>query len=185
MQPIELQILDLTATPETKRKGFQLLVETYSEKLYWHLRRFVHFHDDADDLLQDVFIKVWQKIDTFQGKSSLYTWLYRIATNEALGFIRKNKRMQFVEIENDQGESVLEQQLKADPLFDGEEAERKLSAAIDQLPEKQKTVFLLRYYEEMKYDEISKVLDTSVGALKANYHHAVKKIEESLTQKAI
>jgi len=185
MRATESTIMQLLENPESKRKGFQLLVETYSERLYWHVRRFVHFHEDADDLLQDIFIKVWQKLDQFQGKSSLFTWMYRIATNEALGHIRKHKKMRIVGMENENGESVLTHQLHADPLFDGDEAQRKLQAAIEKLPEKQKTVFLLRYYEEMKYDEISRITDTSVGALKANYHHAVKKIEAYVTQKAI
>ncbi len=184
MNAEEEQILALLAQAQTKRKGFELLVHTYSERLYWHIRRFVHFHEDSDDILQEVFVKVWKNIHQFQQKSSLYTWLYKIATNESLGFLRKEKRMQFVTPVTDEGLSYLEQQLIADPLFDGDEAERKLVDAINQLPEKQKAVFLLRYYEEMKYADISSVLNTSVGALKANYHHAVKKIEESLTQKA-
>lgn len=185
MQTKDSQIIELLRNADTKRDGFQLLVESYSERLYWHLRRFVNFHEDADDLLQEVFIKVWQKWEQFKGNSALYTWIYRIATNEALSFIRKNKRMQIVDISKDDDGIRLEEQLVADPLFDGDEAQLKLQLAIDQLPEKQKAVFMLRYYEEMKYDEISKVLDTSVGALKANYHHAVKKIEEYLTKKAV
>ncbi len=185
MQAIDAQIIELLSSSETKRNGFQLLVESYSERLYWHLRRYVNFHEDADDLLQDVFIKVWQKWDQFQGRSSLYTWIYRVATNEALSFIRKNKKMQIVDIANDDEAISLEERLVADPLFDGDEVALKLQVAIEQLPEKQKAVFMLRYYEEMKYEEISQVLETSVGALKANYHHAVKKIEDYLTKKAV
>jgi len=185
MKVSDVQIIELLSNADTKRSGFKLLVTTYSERLYWHLRRFVNFHEDADDLLQDVFVKVWQKLDQFQGRSSMYTWIYRIATNEALSFIRKNKKMHIVDIARDDEGLSLEEKLVADPLFDGDEAQKLLQVAIAQLPEKQKAVFMLRYYEEMKYDEISEVLDTSVGALKANYHHAVKKIEEHLTKKAV
>jgi len=185
MKVSDVQIIELLSNADTKRSGFKLLVTTYSERLYWHLRRFVNFHEDADDLLQDVFVKVWQKLDQFQGRSSMYTWIYRIATNEALSFIRKNKKMHIVDIARDDEGLSLEEKLVADPLFDGDEAQKLLQVAIAQLPEKQKAVFMLRYFEEMKYDEISEVLDTSVGALKANYHHAVKKIEEHLTKKAV
>ncbi len=163
-------------------EAFQWIVEQYSERLYWHIRRFVHFHEDADDCLQEVFLKVWKNLEQFRGKSSIYTWIYRIATNEALAFIKKKKRMTIVSDQSESGGSILEQQLKADPYFDGDELQIKLLEAIDQLPEKQKTVFLMRYFEEMKYHEISEVLGTSVGGLKTNFHRAVQKVEHYLKE---
>lgn len=181
----ESVILSKLGQQSSKQEGFRLLVQEYSERLYWHIRRIVHLHEDADDCLQDVFIKVWKNIDRFQGNSSLYTWLYRIATNEALGMAKKNKRMTIVPSETENGESILERELKADPYFEGDAVQIKLAEAIDQLPEKQKAVFLLRYYEELKYEEISEILETSVGALKANFHHAAKKIEEFMKEELV
>jgi len=164
----------------SKEEAFKLLVATYQEKLYWHIRRMVHFHNDADDVVQNTFIKVWRNFDKFKRQSKLYTWLYRIATNESLTFLQKKKRKGTVAMETDDYD--LSAELKADPYFDGNEIQIKLQQAIEALPEKQKAVFNLRYFEEMKYDDMSEVLDTSVGALKASYHHAVKKIEKFLKE---
>ncbi len=162
----------------TKEEAFKLIITTYQEKLYWHIRRMVHFHDDADDVVQNTFIKVWKNLDKFKRQSKLYTWLYRIATNESLTFLQKKKKKGTVALETDDYD--LSAELKADPYFEGDDIQIKLQQAIESLPEKQKVVFTLRYYEEMKYDDMSQVLDTSVGALKASYHHAVKKIEKFL-----
>lgn len=164
---------------EDRDYGLRLLFEKYREKIYFHIRRIVILHHDADDALQNTFIKVWQNLDKFRKESSLYTWLYRIATNEALAVIKKRKRETGLRLEDlSEFFSVSEE---GDKWFDGDEAEKKLRNAILRLPEKQKLVFNLKYYEDMPYEDMSKVLKTSVGALKASYHHAVKKIEEYLS----
>lgn len=161
---------------KTRRKAFEMVVKLYSEQLYWQVRRIVLNHDDADDVLQNVFVKAWQAIDTFHGDSKLLTWLSRITINESLDFVRRQKN--FTTVSADDIETGVANQLMADDYFDGDEVEAQLQQAIAQLPEVQKTVFLLRYYDEMKYSEISKMLKTSEGALKASYHIAVKKISE-------
>jgi len=147
----------------------------YQERLYWHIRRMTHVHQDADDVLQNTFIKVFRNIGNFQGNAKLYTWLYRIATNECITFLKSRNRRATSAIDNN--DHSLEHQLKADSYWDGDRAQLLLQLAMDTLPEKQKAVFLLRYYDNMPYKEMEKVLDTSIGALKASYHHAVKKIE--------
>lgn len=157
-------------------KGFRLLVETYSQKLYWHIRRLVILHEDADDALQNTFINVWKSIGNFRSESSLYTWLYTIATNEALTLINKRKKNNAVSID-DLG-SYFASSREGSTWFDGDAAQLKLQNAILQLPDKQRIVFNLKYYDDMTYEEMSKVLNTSEGALKASYHHAVKKIEK-------
>ncbi len=172
------EILDKFKNPPTKDKAFGMLMNKYQEKLYWHIRRMVVYHEDANDVLQNVFIKVWKNLDRFQQNSKLYTWLYRIATNESLTFINQRKRKGAAPLETEDYD--LATQLRADPYFDGDEIQIKLQQAIDTLPDKQRVVFLMRYYENMKYDQMSEVLDTSVGALKASYHHAVKKVEKYL-----
>jgi RNA polymerase sigma-70 factor (ECF subfamily) len=159
-------------------KGFRLIVEKYSSKLYWHIRRLVILHEDADDALQNTFINAWKSIDGFRSESSLYTWLYTIATNEALALINKRKKNATVPL--DDLESFFASSPEGSTWFDGEEAQVKLQNAILQLPEKQRIVFNLKYFDEMKYEDMSKVLKTSEGALKASYHHAVKKIEKIL-----
>jgi RNA polymerase sigma factor (sigma-70 family) len=161
---------------ETKERAFTAIIKKYQEKLYWHIRRMVVDHDDANDVLQNMFIKVWNALDNFREDSQLYTWLYRIATNESLTFLQQQKRRSAVSL-NDV-ESGLSNKIKADTGFDANKLEWKLQLAIQQLPEKQRAVFNLRYYDEMPYEEMSRVLETSEGALKASYHHAVKKIEE-------
>jgi RNA polymerase sigma factor (sigma-70 family) len=182
--PEDQTILDWIGKPETLEKGFRALVEKYQQKLYWHIRRMVLSHDDADDILQNAFIKVYRSIDQFEQKSSLYTWLYRIATNESLTFIDRNKKFQYDFVE-DQDEHPAISQLKADPYFDGNEIQLQLQEALTRLPDKQKQVFLLRYHDDMSYKDMSEVLQTSEGALKASYHHAVKKIEEYFKQKEL
>lgn len=164
----------------TKRMAFHELVKTYQEKLYWHIRKIVISHDDTDDILQNVFIKVWNNIETFREESSLYTWLFRIATNESLTFLAQQKRRS-VFSRNDENDYLVEN-LKSDEYFDGSAIQRKLQAAILKLPDKQRLVFNLKYFDEMKYNEMADLLNTSVGALKASYHHAVKKIEEQLKE---
>ncbi len=159
-------------------KGFKLLVETYSQRLYWHIRRLVILHEDADDALQNTFINVWKSIGNFRNESSLYTWLYTIATNEALALINKRKKNASVSI--DDLSSYFESSLEGSTWFDGDEAQMKLQNAILKLPDKQRIVFNLKYFDEMTYEEMSKVLKTSEGALKASYHYAVKKIEKMI-----
>lgn len=163
---------------DDQNRGFRLLVETYSKRLYWHIRRLVLLHEDADDALQNTFINAWKNIGNFRNESALYTWLYTIATNESIALINKRKKNAAVSID-DIG-SYLASSAEGSTWFDGDEAQVKLQNAILKLPEKQRIVFNLRYYDEMPYEEMSRVLDTSEGALKASYHHAVKKIEEML-----
>ena len=153
---------------------FEDLVREYKEKLYWHIRRMVLSHDDADDVLQNTFIKVYKNLPNFKGDSHIYTWLYRIATNESLTFLKKRARR--LQISDETLQQNMVNNLESDPYFDGDEARLKLQRAIATLPEKQKQVFLLRYYEELPYAEMSEMLEVSEGSLKASYHHAVKKI---------
>ncbi len=160
----------------TREPAFTRIIKKYQEKLYWHIRRMVVDHDDANDVLQNMFIKVWKNLDNFREDSQLYTWLYRIATNESLTFIDQQKKRASISLSDEEG--VLSNKLQADKDFDGNKLEWKLQLAIQQLPEKQKAVFNLRYFDEMPYQEMSRVLETSEGALKASYHHAVKKIED-------
>jgi len=162
--------------PVTKEKAFTSIIKKYQEKLYWHLRRMVVDHDDANDVLQNVMIRVWNGLENFREDSQLYTWLYRVATNECLTFLEQQKKRASVSLSD--VESGLENKIKADQNFDGNKLEWKLQLGIQQLPEKQRIVFQLRYYDEMPYEEMSRVLETSEGALKASYHHAVKKIED-------
>ena len=155
--------------------AFQLLVTTYQERLYWHIRKIVVCHDDADDLMQNVFIKVWKNIDNFREDSSLFTWLFRIATNESLSFLQQKKRRNLISI--DGVSDYLVETFESDAHFEGDELQKRLQMAVLKLPEKHRIVFNMKYYDEMKYEEMADILNTSVGALKASYHHAVKKIE--------
>ena len=158
--------------------AFNLIVRKYQEKLYWHIRKLLVSHDDTDDTLQVAFIKAFQSLSGFREESSLYTWLYRIATNEALTFLKKKKLRHYLSFE-DIG-TYLERTLEADPYSDGDEIKMKLQKAVISLPEKQRIVFNMKYFDEMKYEAMSEIFQTSVGALKASYHHAVKKIERFL-----
>lgn len=164
----------------TQEKAFKNLVDKYKERLYWHIRRIVLDHDDTDDVLQNTFIKVYRNIQSFNEDSAIYTWMYRIATNEALSFLQK--RAKFYNASNDELQQKMMENLRADTYFDGDEIQMKLQQAIATLPDKQKLVFNMKYFEELKYEDMAAILDTSVGALKASYHHAVKKIEMQLTE---
>jgi RNA polymerase sigma factor (sigma-70 family) len=161
----------------TRERAFTRIIKKYQEKLYWHVRRMVVDHDDANDVVQNMFIKVWNALDNFREDSQLYTWLYRIATNESLTFLEQQKKRAAISIDGSV-ENGLANTIKADKHFDANRLEWKLQLAIQELPEKQRVVFSLRYYDEMPYEEMSRVLETSEGALKASYHHAVKKVED-------
>jgi RNA polymerase sigma factor (sigma-70 family) len=170
------QLLEQFRKENTKEAGFTAIIKKYQEKLYWHIRRMVVDHDDANDVLQNVFIKVWNGLSNFREDARLYTWLYRIATNESLSFLEQKKKKAAIPFSD--VEAGLSNTIKADKGFDANKLEWKLQLAIQQLPEKQRLVFNMRYYDELPYNEISQILDTSEGALKASYHHAVKKIED-------
>lgn len=174
-QYTDKELLNLYFQGDNKNYAFNLIVRAYQQKLYWHIRRIVIDHEDANDVVQNVFIKAWKAMDNFRGEAELYTWLYRIATNESLTFLEQKKKRQHLDIQE------AGKQLEADTHgFNGDKIQLKLQQAIAKLPEKQRVVFLLKYYEEMTYEDMAKVLDTSVGALKASFHHAVKKVEEFL-----
>lgn len=174
----EREVLSLLQSEATQKRGFEMIVTQYSEQLYWQIRRMVLSHEDANDLLQNTFIKAWTNIDYFRAEAKLSTWLYRIALNECLTFLNKQKAKATVSLD-DSGTDLL-QSLESDPYFSGDEAQIALQKALLALPEKQRMVFNLKYYQEMKYEEMSEVFGTSVGALKASYHHAVKKITKFL-----
>lgn len=163
----------------TREKAFRELLSLYKERLYWHIRRTVINHDDADDVLQNTFVKIYRSIASFKEESSLFSWMYRIAINESITFL--NARAKRKGISDTELQEALVKNLKADSYFNGDEIQLKLQQAIATLPDKQKLVFNLKYFEELTYEEMSEILDTSVGALKASYHHAVKKIERFLT----
>ncbi len=166
--------------PASRNFAFSKLVNTYQERLYWHIRRMVIDHDDADDVLQNTFIKAFKNLDRFREDSQLYTWLYRIATNESITFLKKQRKNMFVSM--DEVAHSLSSKLESDPEMSGDAIQLKLQQAILTLPNKQRAVFNMKYFEEMKYEDISEVTGTSVGALKASYHHAVKKIEAFIKQ---
>ena len=171
------QILELYRSGE-RNQAFNLLVRQYGEQLYWHIRKLVTDHDDANDLLQNTYVKAWNAIDTFREDSKLYTWLYRIATNEVLTFLNRKKIIGFLSLSSH--EAVLERKLAADENFNGTKVQLSLQKAVNKLPPKQKIVFSMRYWEEMKYEDMAQVLDTSAGALKASYHHAYQKVVDYL-----
>jgi RNA polymerase sigma-70 factor, ECF subfamily len=173
-------ILNLLNSRDTHEKGFRLLMSQYQEPLYRHIRRMVFDHDDANDVIQNTFIKVYRNIERFEGKSKLYTWLYRIATNEALTFLNSRQRKDTETLDNPDY-AYTTNSLRADAFFDGDDIQVRLAQAIALLPDKQKQVFNLRYYDEMPYEQMSELVGTSVGALKASYFHAVKKIEAFFT----
>ncbi len=166
-------------SPETRNYGFNMLVRAYQQKVYWLVRKMVIDHDDADDLTQEVFIKIHKAIDNFREDSQLYTWIYRIATNECLTFLAKKKRRFFLPIEDVAGE--LSSKIDSAPYLNGDDIQKKLQKALLTLPDKQRLVFNMKYYDDLPYEDISEITNTSVGALKASYHHAVKKIENYLT----
>lgn len=168
------------ADKRTRTAAFSSLVRLYQERLYWHIRKMVLSHDDANDILQNTFMKAWNAIEGFRGDSQISSWLYRIATNETMTFLAA-RRMRNVAVMDDE-EQLLMSQLHADSYFDGTEAEMKLQEAIITLPEKQRLVFNMKYFDDLTYDQMEAILETSVGALKASYHHAVKKIEKILSE---
>ena len=157
---------------------FNEIVKDYSERVYWHVRRFVNNHEDANDLVQEIFLKIWTALPSFRGDAQLFTWVYRIATNETLNWLRREKvrsALRFTTID-----AEMERRIDSDPFFDGDAADRALSKAVAKLPEKQRQVFVMRYYDELPYEEMSAVLGTSVGALKASYHIAQEKVRAAL-----
>lgn len=174
----EKKVVALLHDPKTQRKAFEQIVANYSEQLYWQIRRMVLSHDDANDLLQNTFIKVWMNIGGFRAEAKLSTWLYRIALNECLTFLARQRVGATLSI--DDPEAAVVEKLESDSYFSGDETQLLLQKALLKLPEKQRMVFNLKYFQEMKYEEISEILGTSVGALKASYHHAVGKIERFL-----
>lgn len=176
----EKQLIADLQRESTAHEAFELLMRTFSEPLYWQIRKMVFSHDDASDLLQNVFLKAWSNIHNFRGEARLSTWLYKIAVNESINFINREKSRQGLPTDDEEA-SFLINNLEADEYFDGDDLHAELLKAIARLPEKQRVVFNTRYLDEMKYEEISDILGTSVGALKASYHHAVKKITESIS----
>jgi RNA polymerase sigma factor (sigma-70 family) len=175
MHASDQELLALFSNAATREQGFTQLVKKYQEKIYWHIRRMVIDHADADDVLQNTLIKIWKGLENFREESQLFTWLYRIATNETLSFLAQQQRKATQSL--DEITESLANKVKADLHFNANQLEWRLQLAIQELPEKQRVVFHLRYYDAMPYEEMSKVLDTSEGALKASYHHAAKKIE--------
>lgn len=173
------EILAMFASETTRHEAFNILLKKYQQKIYWHVRRLVIDHEDADDIVQDVFIKVWKGLSNFRSDSQLYTWLYRIATNECITFLNRRKIRNHVSLDHNSAQNLLES-LKESPYFDGDKAQMKLQKAILTLPDKQRLVFNMKYFDDLKYEEISEILGTSVGALKASFHIAVKKIEHYL-----
>lgn len=178
MSEFESELVSKLQNPAQREAAFRDLVGFYQERLYWPIRRIVLSHDDADDVLQETFIKIYRHIDQFKGESQLFSWMYRIATNEALTHLKRRARIQGISDQDVQDKMVTN--LEGDPYFDGDKAQLILQKSLAKLPEKQRLVFNLKYFEEMTYEEMSQVLETSVGALKASYHHAVKKLEHYL-----
>ena len=171
-------IIEQLRDPATQRAAFETIVKQYSEQLYWQIRRMVLSHDDANDLLQNTFIKAWMHIDYFRGDAKIATWLYRIALNECLTFLSRQQNNTTIPLDDPQAGVV--NRLESDPFFNGDETQLLLQKALQTLPEKQRIVFNLKYFQDMKYEQISEILGTTVGALKASYHYAVKKIERIL-----
>jgi RNA polymerase sigma-70 factor (ECF subfamily) len=179
LEEFEKNLLEQFRNEDTRNYAFNLLVREYQKRLYWHIRKIILNHDDTDDVLQNVFIKVWRNLDGFKAESQLYTWLYRIATNESISFLNQKKKRAGIPF--DEVSLFLANNLESDSYFKGDEIQTKLQKAILTLPDKQRIVFNMKYFDNMKYEEMSNILETSVGALKASYHHAVKKIELYLT----
>ncbi len=186
MQISDPELVKLILDPENRQKGFEQLIKKYQQKIYWHIRKMVIDHDDADDVVQETFIKVWQGLQNFRGDAQLYTWIYRIATNESLNFLQKKRRQNHVPLENDDSLDLLNtlENSISQNYVSGDEIQLKLQKALLQLPDKQRLVFNMKYYEDMKYEDIAEITGTSVGALKASYHLAVKKIEEFLNKES-
>lgn len=179
MQVEDSEILKKFTQESTRNEAFNLLLSKYQQKIYWHIRRIVINHDDADDVVQETFIKVWKSLANFRSDSQLYTWLYRIATNESITFLNRKKLRNGISLDETSGYELAET-LADSPYFDGDKAQMKLQKALLTLPEKQRLVFNMKYFDDLKYEEISEILGTSVGGLKASFHIAVKKIEDYL-----
>lgn len=177
---IDEQILELFKEESSRNKALELLIDNYQQKLYWHIRKIVISHDDSDDVLQNTYIKIWKGLENFKGESALFTWLYRIATNESLTFLKQKQKRNTVSLHPI--EYQLSKELESDKYFKGDEIQMKLQQAILTLPEKQRIVFNMRYFDEMPYEKMSEILETSVGALKASYHLAAGKVEDFLKQ---
>lgn len=177
----DAEILKKFNNERTREEAFTDLLNKYQERIYWHIRRFVLSHEDTDDLVQEVFIKIWNNLSKFRAESKLYTWIYRIATNESITFLNKKKQMLNISID-DESSSYLAETLTQSSYFDATKAELTLQQAILTLPDKQRLVFNMKYFEDLKYSEISNILGTSVGALKSSYHIAVKKIEKYFSE---
>ena len=171
------EIVDLYRSGQ-REKAFKEIVDSYSERLYWHVRRFLWSHEDTDDLIQDIFVKVWSSLPSFRGDSQLYTWIYRIATNEALNFVQKQKIRSALRFESITPK--IEEKIDEDSLMNGDQLQRELAKAVQKLPAKQRTVFIMRWFDDLSYERISEILETSVGALKASYHFAAEKIKADL-----
>lgn len=174
-------ILQKFAESNTREEAFGILLDKYQQKIYWHVRRFVLDHDDANDLVQDIFIKVWKNLDKFRADAQLYTWIYRIATNECITFLNKKKQNLNISLD-DESSGFLADTLTETSYFNGDQAQIRLQEALLTLPDKQRLVFNMKYFDDLKYEEISEIVGTSVGALKASYHLAVKKIERFLSE---
>ena len=174
------QFINALKNPDTQENAYAKLLTDYKERLYWHIRKIVIEHDDADDVLQNTFVKVFQNINGFKGNSTIYTWMYKIATNEALNLIKKKSKHHG--ISNKEWIETKVSRLESDTYFDGDKLSIRLQNAVAKLPEKQRLVFNMKYFDEMKYDNISEILGTSVGGLKASYHHAVKKIKKQINE---
>lgn len=172
------EIISLYYTKGSKEKAFQALVDKYKERLYWHIRKMVIIHEDADDLLQDIFLKIWYGLENFRNDSKLYTWMFRIATNECITFLNEKKRKVYGNTE--EMTEALCNHLETDLWFDGDAIQKELQKAILHLSERQRMIFNMRYYDEMSYNEMAEIMDIAVGTLKSTYHNAVKKIEEQL-----
>lgn len=176
----EVTLIEDLKNPKKKERAFSVLLDTYQKRLYWHIRKIVLLHEDADDVLQNTFIKIYKGLPSFKGKSNIHTWMYRIAYNEAISFLRKKQKQ--LQLNSEEMNTRILSDLKADIYFNGDEIEWQLQQALLQLPEKQRTVFQMKYYDDLKFREISEILDTTEGALKASYHHATKKIQSYLAE---
>lgn len=177
--PDEKKLIEDLQNPQTSRDAFGRLMREYGPRIYWQIRKMVTSHDDANDLLQNSFMKVWNNLHNFRGDARLLTWLYKIAINETINFINKERLRR--EITDGSDDSFLLSNIEADPYYDGDSLQTELLKAVASLPEKQRLVFNMRYFDDMKYEDISEILGTSVGALKASYHHAVKKVSDRIS----
>jgi len=181
MKPFsEVEVVEKLRNPDSRREAFTSVVEEYNEKLYWMIRKMVLSHDDANDIVQNTFLKAWMNLDSFRGDSKIFTWMYKIALNETITFLNRQRTLQTISL--DDADVFMLERLTGDEYFDGDALQLKLEEAVLHLPEKQRIVFQMKYHDEMKYEDMSEILGTSVGALKASYHHAVKKIEAFLTK---